>query len=226
MTNPLFPLPDPNDQQAIELHRDKVLNSHSRVLGLIDSAFTQSVPKARELFKLVDGQVDLSVHAAWTRYLTKEFLRAAQFEVQEEELVFGVAKIANCGLHLSLSNSQIRILKASQNGIPRATSEARRRFYSSNQLVLGFMRAECADAQADVQLNLVVLWDMDSNYSYTGLEIACPRRERDDGTVDCYWIAQWRTEEANVSRFEPDSPSLPSDLDEIRPLHGSKKASG
>jgi hypothetical protein len=224
MTSHPFSLPDPNDERAIELHKDQVLSAHALVLDLIDSALEESVPKAHQFFKLVDGKVDLSVHAAWTRYLTRQFLHTKHVSVEEEDPSFDVEKISNCGLCLSLDDSQVRILKATQNGIPKATSEARRQFYSSNQLLLPFTNHKEPSSNLEVRLGLVVLWHMDANYNFSGIEVACPRKEREDGSVDCYWIARWkRDEERGVGSQSTPTPPMP-DLDEIRLLRNSKKA--
>jgi hypothetical protein len=74
-------------------------------------------------------------------------------------------------------------------------------------------------------LNLIVLWSMGVSYSYAGMEIACPRGEQTDGTVDCYWIERWQANEGLPTRRELAPETSEPDLDEIRPLVAPKAVS-
>lgn len=70
-------------------------------------------------------------------------------------------------------------------------------------------------------LNLFVLWMMDREYQYTGMEIACPRRADSEGTIDCFWIEKWRgdpqTKPATANKDQSQ------DLDEIKPIPAKDK---
>ncbi|MGB7028149.1 MAG: hypothetical protein WBD72_12735, partial [Candidatus Acidiferrum sp.] len=137
-TIPEFPVPDPNDPHSIELHKIQVLDAFASLFDLIGRALRDSTPKAKNVFALFEGPIDLSVHAGLTRYLCKRFLESHNVTAEEEEETpeFQVEKVPNCGLCLNHGPSQIRILKATSGGIPKATSDARSRFYSSNQYLL------------------------------------------------------------------------------------------
>jgi len=208
------------------VHKLSVFTAFAPVFDLIDRALRDSVPKARDVFALFDGPIDPSVHAALTRYLCKRFLASRNVFVEEEEVVdFEIEKVPNCGLCLNNGQIQMRILKAAVTGIPKASSDARSRFYSSNQFLLPFDSTSRSGVQPQSPLSLVVLWSLDDKFSLIGLEIACPRRERADGSVDCYWIAPWRRDDGRTLIKEAGPITPDADLDEIKPIEQRKKAS-
>jgi hypothetical protein len=220
------PIPNPNDPKSIEAHRLYVLAEFGRLFELIDRALSDSVPKAKNIFSLLDGPVDLSVHAGLTRYLCRLFLASQNISSEEEDAFdLEVEKIPNCGLCLNQGPAQVRILKATTSGIPKAASEARSRFYSSNQFLLNFDDKGQTGMRAQMPLSLVVIWTLSDGFSYGGIEIACPRGERTDGSVDCYWITAWRGEDASPARRQGGPTASDLDLDEIRLLQKRKKAS-
>lgn len=225
-------LPNPNDERSIEVHKQSILNSYAAVFEAIDSALRESAPRARELFKLMEGPVDLAVHACNTRYLAKVALRAKQVQAEDEdEATYEIQRVPNCGLCIRLAHCEIRILKAGSDGVPKASSDARSRFYSSNQLVLQLAQnADKPDPQPVSALGLVVLWDVDRDLEYSGMQIACPRGERENGTVDCFWIVQWQRRQGTAARrtVSPGGEQSGSDSDfveEIRPLDKGKTRS-
>jgi hypothetical protein len=222
MKTPL-PLPDPNDAHSIVRHRQAVCKTYSALFDLIDQAFAESVPQATNLFELMGGPLDLAVHASNTRYLAKLTLGDGDLPVEDEEVPdYEMPRIANCGLCLRLDGCEVRILKATVGGIPKAASDARSRFYSSNQLLLQFEGR--GSSMPESTLSLIVLWDMDTDYSYSGIEIACPRGERRDGSVDCYWKVRWQRK-SDASKTPKAGPSGPGgDLDEIKIVSPPKTA--
>src|SRR5208282_293245 len=203
MKTPL-PLPDPNDAHSIVRHRQAVCKTYSALFDLIDQAFAESVPQATNLFELMGGPLDLAVHASNTRYLAKLTLGDGDLPVEDEEVPdYEMPRIANCGLCLRLDGCEVRILKATVGGIPKAASDARSRFYSSNQLLLQFEGR--GSSMPESTLSLIVLWDMDTDYSYSGIEIACPRGERRDGSVDSTGKSGG-SERATQARLQKPSP--------------------
>ncbi len=223
-TSPIPP-PNPNDDASVTAHRSRVLTDYGDLFDIVDQALRDSVPRATDFFRLLSGPMDLGVHAANTRYLTKLFLASRNVTSEDEEsLGFELDRIPNCGLCLRGPGYQMRILKASSDGVPRATSDARSRFYKSNQLLFAFAHGQAADSLAQGALNLVLMWSMDSSHAYAGLEIACPRGEK-DGQVDCFWITRWQPGQTSGQVREQLPPALEPDLDEIQPVPQPKVAS-
>jgi hypothetical protein len=222
--NAILTLPNPNDPTSIIAHRQAVLEAHAPLFNLVNAALEDSIPKATNTFKLYGGPVDLGVHAGNTRYLTKLFLGSENIAADYEEASdYEMQHVANCGLCLQWKSTEIRILKATPAGLPKASSKARLEFYSSNQMNLGFEAGAVGEKSASYQLRLVLLWALDPSHKYAGLQIACPRKVRKDGNVDCFWITDWNRSAVaivkNVSNAQKDS-----DLEEIRPVQSQTKA--
>lgn len=226
LTTSQIPPPNANDENSIVRHKEQVLSAYGQLFDLIDQALRDSVPRASDLFRLLEGPMDLGVHAGNTRYLTRLFLTSRNVSTENEDIVeFELDRVPNCGLCLRGDGYEIRILKSSSEGIPKASSDARSRFYSSNQMQFTFARSQQQLLQPQMTLNLIVLWNMDDSYSYAGLEIACPRGEQKDGTVDCYWIARWETTVGRSVSSERIPVAAEPDLDEIRALGNPQAAS-
>jgi hypothetical protein len=216
---------DPNEQNAVQAHKVSVITECAPLFDLIERALRDSASQARDFFLLVDGPVDLSVHAAWTRYLCKKYLASQSVLAEDEEdSSFEMGQVSNCGLCLNGSRSQLRILKATVNGIPKATSGARSLFYCSNQYLLPFEAPIGALQPSETPLSLIVLWSLDGDFQFKGMEIACPKREREDGSVECHWIEDWQGAKGSASIAQVSPTPLGSDLDEIKPIQQNKKA--
>lgn len=211
-----FALPDPNDPVAIDRHRQAVLEQYSNVFQSLDHALTDAVPKARNLFSLLGGRPDKAVHATNTRYVVREVLTSEGVVTEDEtpsSETIELEWVANCGICIQSKGVEIRVLKAANGAIPKANSDARARFYCSNQLSLFW---DLNNDPESTDLKLVALWDVDDDLGYTGLEIACPRGELTDRSVDCFWTHRWSDERRASGPVEQNTPD-DSDLD-IRPI--------
>ena len=222
------PVPSVNDQAALLRHQDAVLSHFQRIFAMIDAGLRDSVPKAKNIFGLLNGRPDRGVHATNTRYLVREFLFRsgvpAEDELEEGAVCFDMEHIPNCGLCLHVDAAEIRILKAGAAGIPRANSCARSRFYCSNQLDLEFGDFEMVRAVSESDLKLIALWDVDACFQFTGLQIACPVGEFHDRSVECAWIAEWTGDLSpdsairNTNTTTETEEAVENDLDGITPV--------
>lgn len=205
--------------------------------SLADAALKDSIDKANKLFGLFGGVPDRAVHAMNTRYLLKLFLSgrgvAAEEEKSPEEGLdhqqAGVSLewVANCGVFVRLPEADVRILKPGPSGVPKSTSAARSRYYSSNQMLLAFAKnGHGHGGTADLPLTLVLLWDVDDQFKYVSLEVACPRMTRKDGSVDCFWIAKWEGGAGAASSRTAPSDAPVTDLDEITPKQSRAASAG
>jgi hypothetical protein len=217
----ILTLPDPNDASAVEQHRQAVLEHYRFVFEEVDRVLQEVVPKANDLFGLMGGPPDKAVHAMNTRYMVRATLGGRGIHAEDEVVPIDLEWVANCGICIHVKGVEIRVLKAAPNGdIPKANSQARARFYCSNQLQL--FDTEFEDDLSD--LKLIALWDVDSHYAYTGLEIACPRGELNDGTVDCFWTTRWSSSGNHIAvNSIPADSEL--DLDEIEAIDDSSRSS-
>lgn len=214
-----FVLPHINDQQAINAHRAAVMTAFDEVFASINGALREALPQALNLFKLLDGSVDLAVHAPITRYIVKQSLARRNTDaVDEDEVSFSLKRVSNCGLCVQTPYGTVRVLKSTHDGLPKATSDARVLFSTTNQLVLEFVPRK--GAERVLSLNLFVLWSMSSDYEYTGMQIACPRHVDDEGVIECYWITKWKAAEATA--VDPEIKPVSDDLDEIKAVPADK----
>jgi hypothetical protein len=219
-------VPDPNDPDSLEAHQRQVFDTYASLFDLVDLAVRSAIPRAADIFGLLDGPVDLAVHAALTRYLVRQSLAGREFSVEEEEPAgYELDRVANCGLCIRSGACEVRVLKAAAGRIPKASSEARSRFYSSNQSVLHFGDPEGETRTQEIPISLVLLWDIDELFGYRTLEVACPRGERRDKSVDCYWIAPWTKNQNIPSHLPPEPETAEPDLD-IKALEDQQKAEG
>jgi hypothetical protein len=210
----IFNLPDANDEKATASHRDAVLLFYSDLFQEIDDALTDALPKVLSTFGLYEGPVDLAVHAPNTRYLVRQALsKRSKLIRDEDDVLFDMMRVSNCGLCVKTSFGEVRILKSPSDGLPKALSDARVRFSTNSQMVF-FFAAEAL--QRILTLNIFVLWKMDAEFKYSGMEIACPRRTHDNGDIECYWIAKWPGRN-RIRLVEPARTNV-TDLDEITAL--------
>jgi hypothetical protein len=208
----IFTMPRKSDHNAVESHKAAVLDHFTGVLREIDDALIDALPKAKSTFALHEGPVDLAVHAPWTRYLVRLTLEKKSNElIDEDDVEFDMARVSNCGLCIRTPEGEIRVLKSPGEGLPKALSDARVSFVVNNQLVFSFAEEDEAPKRS---LNLFVLWKMDADHKYLGMDIACPKTAHKKGDIECYWIASWRRPTESVISSVPQGPVAP-DLDEI-----------
>jgi hypothetical protein len=219
-------LPDPNDEKDINRHQEAVLDKFGDMFALTDSALRDSIPKAKNMFALFNGSPDRAVHAMNTRYLMKVFLNENEVAAQEKSFDgdLNIEWVPNCGLYVKLPEAEFRILKTGPWGIPKATSIARSKYYKSNQMLLGFNQNK-QELISDPALSLVLLWDINDEYNYLGLEIACPRTTNSDDTVDCYWITKWNDLPSIAVTSAPIPQGPDQDLEGITRIETDKSRS-
>lgn len=206
---------DPNDPDAVNEHQRAVFAAHALIFGAIDAALRHAVPTALETLALLGGPRDRAVHATLTRFIVRTALQGDGFHAEDESLEAELEWVPNCGICVHGLGVEIRMLKASDGQIPKAGSVARSRFYCSNQMSL----FDETTAPPRPKLKLVALWDVDQDFGYVGLEIACPKGELEDRTVDCYWKSYWSQPAASAQDAGSQAASAEeSDLD-IRPAN-------
>jgi len=205
-------LPDPNNEESLQQHQQHVFGVCSQVFAAIDTALTHAVPTALNTLSLLNGPRDRAVHATLTRYIVRTKLAGEGLTAEDEPPPAELEWVANCGICIHVQGFEIRVLKSSDGEIPKAGSDARSRFYCSNQLSLFAEQL----ALPVSNLKLVALWDIDTEYGYAGLEIACPRGEMEDRTVDCFWKSRW-SQAVSADQDAESATSEDGDLD-IQPM--------
>ncbi|MCL5883908.1 MAG: hypothetical protein M1377_00890 [Deltaproteobacteria bacterium] len=188
-----------------------VLGDLSQLIPTLYDAIEAATAYARDFFEKREESVDTFFTPGLVRYITKQCLKAAG-QTAEEEDVFDVGVMANNGLLLTYGTYRIRILKADGGDLPVAgPSKARQAFY--HQLSLGLPGEEQWE-----KVNLVVLWDVDREYLFKELLLACPKGGgTSKSSIEKHWICPIPHPIADVSATPirtPDTAEIvtPADL--------------
>ncbi|MCL5883777.1 MAG: hypothetical protein M1377_00215 [Deltaproteobacteria bacterium] len=184
-----------------------VLEDLSRLVPVIYDALEASLNYTREYFDEHNQGIDPYLAPALVRYNVKLYLRAAG---QTAEDFFDLDTMANNGLLLTNGRYKIRILKSDDGDLPPpGPSKAKQAFY--HQLPLVFSSKTEDD---DAPLNLVVVWDVTSDYRLRGLSLVCPKSGNTSrSSVEKHWVWPLTPQALLASRAPTISKAIvPEDL--------------
>lgn len=167
---------------------DVVLEELTPVLPFIYGGVEDAIQQTRDFFP--EGKpVDASLAPNLVRYFVKEYIdhkssADSQLSVSSQ---FRRETLPNNGLFLHFGSYRIRILKADEGELPLpGPSRARRRFYE--QTLPNW--AQISGEEQPNPVNLVILWDVNSEYALDDLSIACPKDVGESrGSVQVHWRA-------------------------------------
>lgn len=168
--------------------QDVVLEELSPVLPFIYRGVEEAVQQTRDFFP--EGKpIDSALAPNLVRYHVKEYIDS-QGSADSELSVsskFNRQPLPNNGLFLHFGSYRIRILKADEGELPLpGPSKARRRFYEQTLPLW----VEVSEEDRPNPVNLVILWDVNSEYALDDLSIACPRDVGESrGSVQVHWRA-------------------------------------
>jgi hypothetical protein len=134
----------------------------------------------------IGAPVDRPLFPNLVRYHVKRLLGAKGHEVRDE-LEYEQQSLPNNGLALRCARYGIRILKAHDGDLPPpGPSKSKQAFYAQ-QLELPLVPEEYAHAEP-IRLNLIILWDVEWNFSLSRLTLVCPRSgDVTHASVQTYW---------------------------------------
>ncbi len=159
----------------------------SGAIATIWSALDSAILETKEFFEERGAPIDRSLAPNLIRYVVKRRLNAqGQIAEDEESLDYEMQTLPNNGLCMEYGRYQLRILKADNGELPiPGQSKKRQAFWNQAQLDLYDNEQP---AQAVPSVNLIVLWDADSNYNFDSVSLICPKTggmTRD--SVSNYW---------------------------------------
>jgi hypothetical protein len=167
-----------------------VLEDLAPVLPFIYAGVEAAIEQTRDFFP-EEKPVDAALAPNLVRYYLKEYIdhkspAQSQLSVSSQ---FSREPLPNNGLFLHFGSYRIRILKADEGELPLpGPSRARRRFY---QQTLPLWAQVSVEEDRPNPVNLVVLWDVNSEYVLNDLSIACPKDVGEGrGSVQCHWRAE------------------------------------
>jgi hypothetical protein len=160
---------------------EQVLFRARPLLIELHKAFETAIPVGLDYFTWRKAEhVNSTVFSALVRYEVKEWLNRAGFTATEEteedeadgrligDATCDLQSLANNGLLLTYKGLRIRIRKAFRSSLPFPGSRTQRDFYQQRF---------CFDTEGieDPVMNLLVLWDVDSNYRFQSLKLVSPK---------------------------------------------------
>lgn len=165
------PRPDVMDPKAVEADL-------KAVVPIIWAALEVGTLKAREYFDEKGLEVDSFLFPNLVRFEAKLHLLAAGQDVFETEI------LSNNGLVMRHLEYQLRLLKSDHGELPTPGHSRRKQAYYSQQLEFF---APLADEPVEM-VNLVVLWDVDSNWNLSGLDLVYPKSGgHTKASVSSFW---------------------------------------
>lgn len=200
-----------------EPDQDVVLQELSPVLPFIYRGLEEAVEQTRDFFP-EEKPVDAALAPNLVRYFVKEYIdhKSSADSRLSVSNKFERESLPNNGLFLHYGPYRIRILKTDEGELPLpGPSRARRRFYQQTLPLWAQVSGE--DLRPNL-VNLVILWDVNSEYVLNDLSIACPRDVGESrGTVQCYWRAEI-PHPALTQASDADDPAQDTDVGDAADL--------
>jgi hypothetical protein len=138
----------------------------------------KAIPQAKEFFVNEDKPVDTYLFNDLIRYYAKEMLQDSGFTIEddvEEVNEYEFKPLCNNGLFGKFNGHYFRILKTDHGSVPMPVSGMRKEFYTQPpQLPLPF-DAPYTEPGMKVRHNILILWEVDSQYNFLRLRLACPK---------------------------------------------------
>jgi hypothetical protein len=136
------------------------------------------IPQAKEFFVNEDKPVDTYLFNDLIRYYAKEMLQDSGFTVEddvEEANEYEFRPLCNNGLFGKFNGHFFRILKTDHGSVPMPVSGRRKKFYTQPpQLPLPLYTPDIEPGMK-VLHNILILWEVDSQYNFLRLRLACPK---------------------------------------------------
>jgi hypothetical protein len=196
--------------------QDVVLKELSPVLPFIYRGVEEAIERTRDFFP--EGKpIDAALAPNLVRYHVKEYIdhKSSADSRLSVSSTFEREPLPNNGLFLHFGPYRIRILKADEGELPLpGPSRARRRFYQQTLPLW----AQVSGEDRPNLVNLVILWDVNSEYVLNDLSIACPKDVGESrGSVQCHWRAEI-PHPALTQASDADSPTQDTDAEEADDL--------
>jgi hypothetical protein len=207
---------------------DEVISRTTPLLILVHNAFEMAAIRALEFFAphkrrrkkrlAAPETVNSALYSALVRYYVKLALNEKGIVANEEEheginpsdIPYDLDNLPNNGLLLKYTDCEFRIRKKYYGKLPNPATRAMQDFYQQS---LPFPEL----ASAIQRLHLMILWNADSHFRFSGLELALPI---DGGPKFAEW--EWRRKIPHPALLIDGRTSEPEAED---PPYGKKKKS-
>jgi hypothetical protein len=136
------------------------------------------IPQAKEFFMKEDKPVDIYLFNDLVRHYAKEMLQDSGFTVEddvEEVAEYRFKALVNNGLSGKFNGHLFRILKADHGSVPMPESGTKKEFYNQHRQLTLPLDAADSEPGMKVRPNILILWEVDSQYNFLRLRLACPK---------------------------------------------------
>lgn len=204
-------IPDPDDE----------LENLAPLIPILFEGFEAATEKASQFFESQSKPVNSALYPTLVRYYMREHLKDKGQVVDE----FDREEIFNNGLCVTYGVRRIRMWKAYDDTIPPPGSSFTKQSFLGQQLAMSLF----GDNPKPIELNLVILWNVNSHYRLSGLYLACPKSALHNGAAaEAYWSRPipHPAESLVDTHLEPKSESskdLPIEVSEVE-VDDSKRA--
>lgn len=176
------------------------------LLPTLFEGFEIATERAYQFFESPGKPVNSALYPALVRYYMREYLHDRGQVVDE----FDREEIFNNGLCITYRTRRIRMWKAIDDLIPPPGQSFTKQNFLSQQLAMPLLDG----GPKLVELNLVILWNVDSHHRLRRLYLVCPKTSLHNGAVvEAYWSRLIpHPAESSVSGVAEAQPDESTDL--------------
>lgn len=158
---------------------EEVYADFKPILPTFYHALETAIQNAKAQFKLWGKEkVDRFLFSHLVRYFAKDILNTDKLpifdEFPEEDIEYKFNLLVNNGLSGVYNGYSFRILKSAKGEIPLPPSKERLKYYN-HQLFMTSLFEDKVSSIIKVRPNILILWDINSNYELTQLRLACTK---------------------------------------------------
>jgi hypothetical protein len=170
-----------------------VMREISGLVPLVHSALDHGVFKAKDFFdnqeNVTDRAINKSLAPNLVRFYALQELKRSGQDAYEDSVGVDFPNIPNNGIHISYDNYEIKILKSNRGEIPvPGNSKSRRNFYDQPELLNHTINQDDNVDHKNINLNLLLLWDVITPYNLDILTLACPKQgDKSRDSVEAHW---------------------------------------
>lgn len=160
------------DDSTEIISHDRIRQDLEELIFAVHSAFEDTPRLAKKFFEDQKHKVDPFLINDLIRYYIKQHLASLRFDVTEN---YDVDDLPNNGLSVKYKGHHIRILKADRGNLPVPHSDTKVDFYNQQLSLDSLVDGDGNVRQPALRPNVLILWELTSNYDFNQLYLACPK---------------------------------------------------
>lgn len=146
------------------------------LLITVNQAIEDAIPRAKGFFETQNKNIDRYLFPHLVRFFLKGQLETNDLSVKMEEEEEPITEylfesLTNNGLIISYNGFRLKILKADNGKLPVPYSDAKSKYYNQQLPLI----SDFPNNSKTICPNLIILWEINSNYDFYQLRLACPK---------------------------------------------------